>query len=88
MGIFSRIKDAIFGKKAASPAIPLNPTASAVAPQPAPVSEVDVIVNLEEIDRTDGRNLNWRTEPSTPVRAEPVEARVHKLPFDRLRANG
>lgn len=66
MGIFSSIKDAIFGKKAvaATPeksAIPLEPTAAAVAPQPAPVSEVDVIANLEEIDRTDGRNRNWRT---------------------------
>ena len=67
MGIFSSIKDAIFGKKAVAatpvetPAIPLEPTAAAVAPQPAPVSEVDVIANLEEIDRTDGRNLNWRT---------------------------
>lgn len=67
MGIFSSIKDAIFGKKAvaatpkATPAIPLEPTAAAVAPQPAPMEEVDVIAHLEEIDRTDGRNLNWRT---------------------------
>lgn len=67
MGIFSSIKDAIFGKKAVaattpSPsAIPLEPTAAAVASQPAPVSEVDVIANLEEIDASDGRNLNWRT---------------------------
>ena len=64
MGIFSSIKDAIFGKKAVAAttsAIPLNPTASAVAPQPAPMEEVDVIAHLEEIDRSDGRNLNWRT---------------------------
>ena len=66
MGIFSSIKDAIFGKKAvaATPAttsaIPLEPTA-AVAPQPAPMEEIDVIAHLEEIDRTDGRNLNWRS---------------------------
>ncbi|MBL0924713.1 MAG: DUF3597 domain-containing protein [Sphingomonadaceae bacterium] len=68
MGIFSSIKDAIFGKKAVaatpkaqSSAIPLEPTAEAVAPQPAPMEEIDVIAHLEEIDRTDGRNLNWRT---------------------------
>ena len=67
MGIFSSIKDAIFGKKAvaatpaATPAIPLQPTAAAVAPQPAPMEDVDVMAHLEEIDRTDGRNLNWRS---------------------------
>lgn len=67
MGIFSKIKDAIFGKKAvaATPspsAIPMQqPAAQATAPQPAPMEEVDVIAHLEEIDRNDGRNLNWRT---------------------------
>jgi Domain of unknown function (DUF3597) len=66
MGIFSSIKDAIFGKQAiaattpAPSAIPLE-VAPAAAPQPAPVEEVDVIAHLEEIDRTDGRNLNWRS---------------------------
>jgi Domain of unknown function (DUF3597) len=65
MGIFSSIKDAIFGKKAAAAT---KPTPSiipseivAVAPQPVEVEEVDVIANLEEIDRNDGRNLNWRS---------------------------
>ena len=67
MGIFSSIKDAIFGKKAvaatpaATSAIPLEPTAAAVAPQPAPMEDIDVIAHLEEIDAGDGRNLNWRT---------------------------
>lgn len=66
MGIFSSIKDAIFGKKAvaatpAPSAIPLEPAAAAPTPQPAPMEEIDVIAHLEEIDRTDGRNLNWRT---------------------------
>lgn len=67
MGIFSKIKDAIFGKKAvaATPAAPapsiIPSEITAVAPQPAPVEEVDVIASLEEIDRTDGRNLNWRS---------------------------
>lgn len=66
MGIFSSIKDAIFGKKAvaatpvapAPSAVPLEPTA---APEPVAISEVDVIAHLEEIDANDGRNLNWRS---------------------------
>lgn len=63
MGIFSSIKDAIFGKKAvaatnpAPSAIPLD-TAPAVA-EPVAVSEVDVIANLEEMAA--GTELNWRT---------------------------
>jgi Domain of unknown function (DUF3597) len=62
MGIFSSIKDAIFGKKAvaatpAPSAIPLEP--AAVAPEPVAVTEVDVIANLEEMAA--GKNLNWRT---------------------------
>jgi hypothetical protein len=71
MSIFGRIKDAIFGKKAVA-ATPTPPASSilpseitGVAPQPttqpAPMDEVDVIAHLEEIDRNDGRNLNWRT---------------------------
>lgn len=66
MGIFSSIKDAIFGKKKAvaanTPAPSIIPSEIvAVAPQPVEVSEVDVVATLEEIDREDGRNLNWRT---------------------------
>lgn len=68
MGIFSSIKDAIFGKKAvaATPkAPPVSPTpVVASAPQPVPVqavTDIDVIANLEAIDASDGRNLNWRT---------------------------
>jgi hypothetical protein len=62
MGIFSSIKDAIFGKKAvaatpAPSAIPLEP--AAVAPEPVAITEVDVIANLEEMGA--GKNLNWRT---------------------------
>lgn len=62
MGIFSSIKDAIFGKKAvaattpAPSAIPLEPAA---APAPVAITEVDVIANLEEMAA--GKNLNWRT---------------------------
>ena len=65
MSIFSKIKDAIFGKKAVAatpevetPAIPLEPVA---APEPIAMTEIDVIAHLEEIDANDGRNLNWRT---------------------------
>jgi hypothetical protein len=65
MGIFSSIKDAIFGKKAVA-ATPAAPAPSAIplepaAPEPVAISEVDVIAHLEEIDANDGRNLNWRT---------------------------
>ncbi|MFN3620453.1 DUF3597 domain-containing protein [Sphingorhabdus sp.] len=68
MSIFSSIKDAVFGKKgpAAAPKtssiIPAEIVA--VAPQPVEdetVSDVDVIANLEAIDASDGRNLNWRS---------------------------
>lgn len=63
MGIFSSIKDAIFGKKAvaattpAPSAIPLETVAA--APEPVAITEVDVIANLEEMGA--GKNLNWRT---------------------------
>jgi hypothetical protein len=63
MGIFSSIKDAIFGKKAVA-ATPAAPTPSAIPLQqveatPVAVSEVDVIANLEEMAA--GKDLNWRT---------------------------
>ena len=68
MGIFSSIKDAIFGHKAkaatppASAALPEGGTTIAPQPQPAapaPVSDVDVEANLAEMGH--GKNLNWRT---------------------------
>ena len=68
MGIFSSIKDAIFGHKAqaatppASAALPEGGTTLAPQPQPvAPtaVSDVDVEANLAEMGH--GKNLNWRT---------------------------
>ena len=63
MGIFSSIKDAIFGKKAVAAttpapevsAIPLQPVETA----PVAVTQVDVIANLEEMAA--GKDLNWRT---------------------------
>jgi Domain of unknown function (DUF3597) len=64
MSIFSKIKDAIFGKKAvaAEPAPEAAPVIAApAAPVDVSISEVDVIAHLEEIDANDGRNLNWRT---------------------------
>lgn len=65
MGIFSSIKDAIFGKKtAAAPRKTSSIIPSkiiAVAPQPVEdEEEVDVIANLQAIDASDGRDLNWR----------------------------
>ncbi len=68
MGIFSSIKDAIFGHKAKAATPPAGnrmPEGGTVAtPQPQPsvpaaVSEVDVEANLAEMAR--GKDLNWRT---------------------------
>ncbi len=65
MSIFSKIKEAIFGKKAvaAEPAPEVAEPIIAAPAEPAPVamSEVDVIAHLEEIDANDGRDLNWRS---------------------------
>jgi hypothetical protein len=60
MGIFSSIKDAIFGKKAvaqttAPAAIPMTEA----APVSVAISEVDVVAHLEEMAA--GKNLNWRS---------------------------
>ncbi|WP_326525084.1 DUF3597 domain-containing protein [Sphingomonas sp.] len=67
MGIFSTIKNAIFGKaKAAEPAPAPQPDPAAAAPAapvaspaPVPISEVDVEAILTEMAA--GKNLNWRT---------------------------
>jgi hypothetical protein len=68
MGIFSSIKDAIFGHKAkaATPPAPAASEGGTIAPQPQPqpaapaaVSDVDVAANLAELGA--GKNLNWRT---------------------------
>jgi hypothetical protein len=67
MGIFSSIKNAIFGKAKAAPApapeATLQPQAASPQPQPAPEApqEVDIEAVLTELDSTDGRNLNWRS---------------------------
>ena len=68
MGIFSSIKDAIFGQKAKAATPPAGtrlPEGGTVAtPQsqpaaPAPVSEIDVEANLAAMGQ--GKNLNWRS---------------------------
>jgi hypothetical protein len=66
MSIFSRIKDAIFGSKAAAavpavapPSATPEPTAVAAPAAPAAISEVDVMANLAAMG--EGKDLNWRT---------------------------
>lgn len=66
MGIFSKIKDAIFGKKAEAaetkPATAMAPAATPVAAPAAPVaiSEVDVEAILTAAAASNGRDLNWQ----------------------------
>lgn len=68
MSIFSKIKDAIFGKKEEAPAPAASPSpvdmaneaiAIAAAAAPAPLSEVDVEASLDAMPGAD--KLNWRT---------------------------
>jgi len=62
MSIFSKIKDAIFGKKAeaATPETPaVAPAAPAAAAEPAAAEPVDVEAQLAAMQGADG--LNWRT---------------------------
>ena len=72
MSIFGKIKDAIFGHKAAAKPAPTQttqarPAASATATsgipvgvtETAPISQVDVEHNLTEL--AGDRDLNWRT---------------------------
>lgn len=64
MGIFSKIRDAIFGKARAQEADAPSPTARPAGtvpgrPQTAPISEVDVERRLDDMHGAD--NLNWRT---------------------------
>ena len=58
MGIFSSIKDAIFGSKAeAAPA----PEAAAVEAAPVAMEAVDVEALMNEKAAAAGQKLNWRT---------------------------
>jgi hypothetical protein len=65
MSIFSKIKDAIFGRKAdaapaaEAPAIPMAEATPATPTAPAPMSEVDIEATLAAMQGAD--DLNWRT---------------------------
>lgn len=66
MSFFSKIKDAIFGKKAeaqtpaaADPAAPAPADAAPAAPQP--VAEVDVEAILDDLAAKSDQQLNWKT---------------------------
>jgi hypothetical protein len=66
MGIFSKIKNAIFGHKeeaaapaAAAPAIPMDTAPAQPAPAPPPLAEVDIEANLAAMTGAD--KLNWRS---------------------------
>ena len=63
MGIFSSIRDAIFGKPAKAQPAPDRPaagnTGTIVAPRPQPLEEVDVERRLEAMTGAD--SLNWRS---------------------------
>ena len=70
MGIFSKIKDAIFGKKAeaatptvAAPTIAETPVAPAgpIPPAAIAISDVDVEAILSAQATNAGQALNWRT---------------------------
>lgn len=60
MSIFSKIKDAIFGKKAEAAPVPAPEATAPAAPQPAPAPvEVDVEAVVSAMPGAD--TLNWRT---------------------------
>lgn len=64
MGIFSKIRDKIFGKKADTTSVPTPPVAPPInaAPAPEPVLElVDVEAILTEMAAANKQKLNWRT---------------------------
>jgi hypothetical protein len=76
MGIFSSIKDAIFGKKAEAATIDAAPAAgsiasaipmaldaatSAMAAAPVTMSDVDVIATLSAKADAKGQDLNWKS---------------------------
>jgi uncharacterized membrane protein len=64
MSIFSKIKDAIFGKKAEEPSatVAQAPTqATPAAAAPVALSEVDVEAVLTRLAAASSQKLNWRT---------------------------
>lgn len=62
MGIFSRIKDAIFGGSAKAQEAPAEAVAVEAAPiESVEIQAVDVEGNLNSIAAAKGADLNWRT---------------------------
>ena len=62
MGIFSRIKDAIFGGPAKAQEAPVEAVAVEAAPiESVEITAVDVEGNLNSIAAAKGVDLNWRT---------------------------
>lgn len=67
MSFFGKIKDAIFGSKAAAAPAPATqpdpavPAAATAAPVPQAVSEVDVEAILNDLSAKSAQTLNWRT---------------------------
>ncbi len=63
MSIFSKIKDAIFGKaEAATPPPPADaPQVVAAAAGPTPISLVNCEAILDSACKATGQELNWRT---------------------------
>ncbi len=68
MSLFSKIKDAIFGKQAkpATPTPPPRPAGgtvapAAAAPAPKPAAPVDVDAILSGLQAKSGEKLNWQT---------------------------
>jgi uncharacterized membrane protein len=64
MSIFSKIKDAIFGKKAEEPSATVaqaSTQATPAAAAPVALSEVDVEAVLTKLAAASSQKLNWRT---------------------------
>ncbi len=62
MSIFSKIKDAIFGRAEAAPAPVAAPVAAPTAAAgPTPISQVNVEAILDAAHKAVGQDLNWRT---------------------------
>lgn len=86
MGIFSAIKDAIFGhaKAATPPPPPPPPAPGAVAapapppPPPAPMSDVDIAAALEAMKAEKGVDLNWRTSIVDLMKLVGMDSSLHE----------
>jgi hypothetical protein len=61
MGVFSKIRDAVFGKKEEEVPVAEAPQTDAPEPVPTPISEVDVGARLDFMAAYAAQQLNWRT---------------------------